>query len=171
VAASVKDMLMDMVDAARESGRRLLDDFKEQSRFFKARAGIVAGYVFMVVFSILVIPPGGEKNPLDAKVKVDSISFGSRGKTFVEVTNEGRAMWETVKVSITGSCVRNGTPITGTWSTSDRIRRGESKTFFGEQFKDAQGFKPEIDVVVDSVTLEVDGVRWTKDARKKGGRP
>ena len=65
------------------------------------------------------------------------------------VTNEGRG-WEDAVISITGSCVRNGMPIAGTWTLHERIRRGQSKTFFPENFRDVQGFKPEIDVAVES---------------------
>ena len=165
-AAGVKDRLMDLLDAAREFGLRVLEDFKEQTRFFKMRTAIVGTYLLVALLSVVLIPPAGERNPLDARVRVDMLSFGARGKTVVEVTNEGRG-WDDAAITIAGRCVRNGMPISGTWTLHERFLRGQTRALYPENFRDAQGFRPEIDVEVDSVTIEVNGTRWTKAVRGK----
>ena len=167
----VKERLMDTADEVRQALSRFVEDFKERTPFFKARLAVVAGYVVLVVLSLVLLPPAGEYNPLGAKVKVSSISFGSREKTFVELSNESDDRWEDATITIAGTCIRNGTPIRGVWTTSQRFRPGETRQLLPEKFKDAKGFRPELDVKVEKVTIQVGDIRYVKDLTpKKGGR-
>ncbi|MBI5496047.1 MAG: hypothetical protein HY904_13570 [Deltaproteobacteria bacterium] len=165
--AEFKEKLLDLRDNLQEQARRFYEDFKEQTVFFKAKAGVIAGYILVVVLSVIVLPPPVEKNPLDARIKVGKISFGSREKTFIEIGNDSKSMWESASITITGVCERNGQPVRGPWTGNERFRKGERKTLFADNFKDKVGFRPEIDFTVETVTLEVEGVSWTKDLRKK----
>jgi len=168
VADGVKERLLDGVDAVKELVRRYVEDFKSQTGFFKAKTAIILGYVAVAVLSFMFIPPPGEHNPLGARIKVGTISFGSREKAFVEVTNEGGTMWEKAVVTIQGTHVRNGNPQPGVWAASDRVRKNEKRVFYADDFRDKQGFKPEIDVKVTRVVLEAEGQVYAKDLAAKG---
>lgn len=172
--SDVKEKILDALDDVRASLARLFKDFREQSVYFKSKAAVVVGYVGVVVVSILVVPPAGEKNPLDARVKVGFIDFASKEKTYVMVHNDSSKNWDSATITAVGVMVpsqgRNaGQPVAGTWTIKDRWRRGEKKELFLEKFKDSNGVPPEADAKVEQVTVDVDGVQYIKSLVKKPG--
>jgi hypothetical protein len=171
MAADVKEKVLDALDDLRQAGTSLLEGFKEQTPYFKARVGVVAAYVVAVLLTVVMVPPPVERNALDAVIKVGSISFGSREKTYVDITNNSKNRWEEATVVIAGTGIRNGTAVTGTWTMSERWRPAESRKLTPEMFKDRDGLRPELDVKITTVSLTVEGVTVVKDltVQKSGG--
>ncbi|MEW5854112.1 MAG: hypothetical protein AB2A00_35380 [Myxococcota bacterium] len=170
-AADVKEKILDTLDDVRQTVVRLAKDFREETVYVKAKAGVIGGYVVIALLTLIIAPPPGEDNPIDARVKVSSISFGSREKTFVEVINESGAEWREAKVFITGSFTRGADGkdrVTGTYMLVDRWRRGEKRNLFPEKFKDEKNTSPEMDIKVETVVIEVDGEKYVKKIKKAG---
>jgi hypothetical protein len=171
VESSAKERFMDAVDGARGEASHLVQGFRSQTNHFKAKVAVWVVYALLVVASLLWIPPPGEDNPLDARMKVDSINFGSRSKSYVEIKNQSGRAWEKATVTIEGAQVLRGRsePVEGTWMVTEvRWRQNERRQLFVEKFRDAQDERPEMDVKITRATLEVNGVKYEKVFSGKG---
>ncbi len=86
---------------AREELERLADELRRSDRFFKMRAGVVAGwFVLTVVTLVAACPSVGPGNSLGAEARVLRESFV--GGAQVLVRNDSSDVWTNVVVTLDG---------------------------------------------------------------------
>jgi hypothetical protein len=86
---------------ARAELERLADELRRSDRFFKLRAGVVAGWVAITAITLVAAcPPTGPGNSLGAEARVLRESFV--GGSQVLVRNDSGEVWTDVVVTIDG---------------------------------------------------------------------
>lgn len=163
---------LDLTDAARQGLRSSLKSFRQQSVYSQRRTYVIVAYVVVVLATVIILPPPSEKNPLGVKVVAGTLEFGSRKKTYLEITNESSKEWPEAEVLVRGMYERKDGrgPVKGVWLNRSRWRAGEKRNLFPEDFKDPDGFSPEIELRVDEVRLTVGKEKYLKKMAPPGQR-
>lgn len=165
----IKGQLVDLADQLKESALDLIDDFKRQSKYFQWRAGVVAGYVLLVVLTFAVAPPPGESNPIDVQVEAASIPWGVSNKTIIELVNQSGDDYDGLMVVVEGANVNDedGAQTPGTWSYSrTKLREGETLQLEAKHFINDAGEGPTLGFIPKAVEVRcADGV-YRKDSLK-----
>jgi len=152
----IKTALLDLADQIREAALDFFDDFKRQTKYFKARVGVIAGYVLLVALTLIIAPPAGESNPLDVRIEATSIPWGVGNKTIIELVNESGSDYEGLTVVVDGMDVNDDTKkrTPGSWSYSRRrLREGEQLQLEAKHFTDEQGLGPNLGFLPSSVEI------------------
>lgn len=84
--------------------KEMVQDFREQDRFFKYKAGIVGGWIFISVLSLVIACPGRgiETTDLGARVTVLPNSERPTASPSLTVTNTDDDPWENVIFVVNG---------------------------------------------------------------------
>lgn len=139
----VKAKLADLAHEGKEATLNFLDDFRRQTPYFKARVGVIAGFVFLVLMTLIIAPAPATPNPCDVRVVATDLSW----KMVIEVSNESGSDFEALKVVVHGvQTTPDGSTKSGTWETEAR-RLGEDKKLLIEakHLHSSTGERPHID--------------------------
>lgn len=135
----------------KEAALDLLDDFKEQTVYFKQRVAVISGYTAIVVLTLIFAPVGAASNPIDAQIKATAIPWGLREKTVVELRNNSDDAYEQLKVIIDGNnpAFEGQAASSGHWTYKARkmLLPGEELQLEAKHFHDDSGVGPNIDFV------------------------
>ncbi|MBN2362272.1 MAG: hypothetical protein JXR83_22660 [Deltaproteobacteria bacterium] len=161
----VRRWALQMLRELREATLDLIDEFKRQTIYFKARAGVVAGFVVLVVLTPLLARAPGIANPINARVVVTAIPWGESLKTLVQVTNESSDEYKPLVVIVEGTetDLRTGKKRSGRWKYSKaRLREGQTQTIEAKHLTDEQNVGPSLGFTPSVVEVRcADGVYRT----------
>jgi phage tail protein X len=94
---AAKEFLVDAALNAKAVLGEFVEDFQSRDRFFKYKAGVVAGWTLLSALSLFLACPGapgeGDSNDLDAKVNVQEVMGGEKAITAIYIGNQGTADW------------------------------------------------------------------------------
>jgi hypothetical protein len=150
---AVKDALTSNASKAKLFTRERWQAFRAESPYFQAKVGLVALYVVVVLFTVLLAPPSAEPWKIEQK----RIPFGLAFKTAVEIWNVSNGDIEEAVIEVRGKGIEfDGKEIPGVWRTKplvlleDEERPTKIQT---EQLFDAKGLSPPYSLVVELVTV------------------
>lgn len=148
---AIKEALTGGAGKAKELAGDRWAAFRRESPFFQARVGLIAGYVVVVILTILVAPPSAEPWKIEQK----RIPFGLAFKTAIEITNVNNGDIEEAIVEVRGKGIEfDGREIPGTWRTKPlALIEGLPTKVLTEQLVDAKGVPPPYSLVVDTVVV------------------
>jgi hypothetical protein len=131
-------------------------DFRAESRFYQAKAAMVAAYVAIVVLTFVLAPPSA----VPWEVKVGKIPFGIAFKSFIELKDVNAGHHEDLLMEVTGAYSDfDGAQKRGTWKKKlASIDEGQKLQLWPEDFKDLNGRSPANTLVVEEMRLlDADG--------------
>lgn len=153
----MKTLLLDFWDATRDFAAEQIRDFKESTRTFKIKVGILSGYVGVSLVTVLVFIPPGELNEIDAVVRLGRTEIV--GGRYFQVTNESSEDWKDVVLTLNGGFV----------GRSQMLKSGQKKAFyFDGDFKDRGGKAPSQALLV--TTLRIDCSEGSFERQFEGGQ-
>jgi hypothetical protein len=100
---AAKEVFLDTILNAKTIALEMIDDFRASDRFFKYKAGVVAGWVLLSVATLFIAcPPAreGSSNELDASVRVQQVSALDRQITTLVIENQSSDDWEVVLLKL-----------------------------------------------------------------------
>ena len=150
----------------KEAALNLLDDFKEQTVYFKQRVAVISGYVGIVVLTLVFAPVGQASNPIDAEIKATAIPWGLREKTVIEVRNTSSDDYQNLVVTVEGQNPSfEGSPASqGRWTFSTKtLRAGGELQLESKHFHDDKGLAPNIDVIPARVQVQCEDGRYENE--------
>lgn len=126
--------------AARAWAQEKWSEFRAQSRFFQAKAAMVAAYVLVVVATVVLAPPA--QAPWE--VKVGRIPFGIAFKSFIEIKNLNAGSLDDLTMEVDGHFTDfDGTKKSGTWKKRiAALDEGTKIQLWPEDFRDLAGRSP-----------------------------
>jgi hypothetical protein len=143
----LKRWALQTLHEAREATLDFIDEFKRQTTYFKARVGVVAGFIVLVGLTLVIAPAPSIANPLSAKVVVTAIPWGESLKTIIEVTNESGDEYKPLVVIVEGSQtdIKTGQQRSGRWKyTKNRLREGDTAQIEAKHLTDENNEGPEL---------------------------
>jgi hypothetical protein len=143
--------VMDLLEAIRDLFANLLQDFKDSNRYFKLKAGMIAGYVLVGLVTVLVFVPPGELNEINARLRVSKTEI--IGGRYFLVVNQGKAVWKDVHLKLNNT-------YDARWPV---LRPGRKKAFFFSQFQDARGVPPAEDLGVQRLRIDCSAGAFERD--------
>ncbi len=143
--------ILDLFEAIRDLLANLLQDFKDSNRYFKWKAGLIAGYVAIGLATVLVFIPPGELNEIDARLRVSKTEI--IGGRYFLVVNQGSEVWKDVRLKLNGVYEAR-------WPV---LRPGRKKAFFFSQFQDGQGQAPAEAIGLQRLRIETSVGAFERD--------
>jgi hypothetical protein len=137
--------------AARDWAIQKWADFRAQSRFFQAKAAMVAAYVVVVVATVVLAPP----SPVPWEVKIGRIPFGIAFKSFVEIKNVNAGSLDDLVLEVDGQFTDfDGAKKSGTWKKRiAELPEGTKIQVWPEDLRDLSGRSPANTLVVGELRL------------------
>ncbi len=123
--------------------RNFIEDFKESTRLFKIKVGLVGGYVVICLATVIVFIPPDDTNQIDSAIRVREADSLVGGR-FLKIHNQSSDVWRKVKLTLNERYKAN-------WV---KIRAGKSRTIFLNRFVDDRGNKP--DAGLRKIKLRID---------------
>ncbi|MGI5863600.1 MAG: hypothetical protein ACOX6T_16305 [Myxococcales bacterium] len=101
---AAKEAFLDTILNAKSMVLEIVEDFRASDRFFKYKAGVVAGWVLMSLVSLFVACPSSKQvedtNELNARVRVQQVDALDRKITALYVENRSDVDWEVVLLQL-----------------------------------------------------------------------
>jgi len=143
----LKRWSLQMLRDTREALLDFLDEFKRSTIYFKARVGVVAGFLLLIALTLIIAPAPSIANPIKAKVVVTAIPWGESLKTIVEVTNESGDEYKPVVVIVEGTetDIKTGKQRSGKWKYSkNRLRENDTLQLESKHLTDDKNEGPDV---------------------------
>ena len=145
----------------------LLDDFKEQTVYFKQRVAVISGYAGIVILTLIFAPIAAVSNPIDVQIKATAIPWGLREKTVVEVRNNSSDAYKKLRVVVKGNNPAfDGRPASsGNWTFKARkmLLPGEELQLESKHFHDDSGVGPNMDFDPKHIEVQCSDGIFAKD--------
>ncbi len=158
----IKARLAELAFEVKEASLNFWDDFKRQTPYFKARAGVITGYILLIALTLVVAPAPTASNPIDAVVKATSLPWGVRNKTVIEIFNDSGDPYENVVVVVEGNeQVQEGQPArAGRWKyTARKLGEGKRMQIEARHLISPTGTHPQLDFAPSGIKVRCsDGV-------------
>ena len=156
---SAKDVALEKANALSKQGKEALLDrwraFREESPYFQAKVGLIAGWVLITVLTIIIAPPA----PVEFIVEQKMINFGLAEKTTLIIFNQAGGDIDDGVVVVRGMQTDfDGKKAAGTWkSKTIAIPQGLKTTLSTESLFDDKGVNPGYQLQIENVTILDDG--------------
>jgi hypothetical protein len=126
-------------------------DFRAESPYFQAKVGLVAGYLVIVVLTLVLAPPSGPS----WSIQEERLSFGLSFKTAVQITNFDNGTLKNVVVEVRGVGIEyDGRQVPGVWRTKPlTLKEGVRTAVLTEHLFDERGVSPPMSLNVHLVTI------------------
>jgi hypothetical protein len=126
-------------------------DFRAESPYFQGKVGLAAAYALIVLFTIVLAPPRGDK----WASAQERIPFGLAFKTALKITNQRNGDLDNVTVIVHGTGIEfDGKKTPGTWTTKPlSLPEKLEVKILTEQLYDKQGGVPPYSLVIDDAVV------------------
>lgn len=151
----IKSRVVTLARRAAVTGRDLAEDFRRQTPYFKARVGVLAGFLAVVTLTQVVAAPGAPDNPCGTEATLMQLSF----KTVVRVKNVDGDDYGAVVVGVRGDYVSldSGERRQGEWRSAPQpLAEGQELVLDHKQLLDASGRSPETIFNARELTVRCD---------------
>lgn len=159
----MKDLAAQAAKRTAQQGQRALLErwqaFREESPYFQAKVGLVAGWIVIALLTIVLAPPPD----IEFVVEQKKISFGLAEKPALIIDNRAGGDLDEGSVEVRGTQTDfDGKTKSGTWRTKSLlIVEGVKTTLSTESFFDEQGLQPGYQLHIDYVVIrDDDDVVW-----------